>query len=557
MKLSRQKREEICSATIVNSLALITLCSALFALTAMAADPSWWSSPGSGSQGAVVAQQVVTNSTTGVVTTNYVPNPYAVVTQGQLKQFTARAAAYLNANLTNGGAGTNLNTMVSNWAADYSTNDYSNPTNAYAPYNPRDFTAMTVGQVKYIGSNVWTQLVTNGYTNAIPSWLQPTNTDNQIAVLGQLKEVFNFDLTTTLPPVTGLTATAAPGEIDLSWTLPSSGSVANILVQQQNSDGAWTTLATLSSTANSYAVTNLTSSGQSQAIRVVTADSFGDTNIGSAPIAPNPMDPDGSGLPASWEIQYFGKTGIDPNADPDHDGLSNLEEFLAGTDPTNPDTDGDGVPDGQDGFPLDPNIKVPRVPDQQYAVIQLDQMGYDNSSTPNEVNDKGQVLSVKYDDQTNDDGSDTLVITWNLWDINDQTLVNVPLTVASSYSRCLNNLGVVCGSSLTPDSSDPTLQGLFPPATWTKAGGISLFPIYDAGLPSGETALGNGGAGEGINDSGTAFGYVDAIKVYPPGPQAGESYYESNGGLVLWNPTLTLINPPLGPPYVSAHLAPP
>src|SRR5262249_48229056 len=32
----------------------------------------------------------------------------------------------------------------------------------------------------------------------------------------------------------------------------------------------------------------------------------------------------------------------------DHDGLTNLEEFQAGTDPRNPDTDGDGVLDGDE-----------------------------------------------------------------------------------------------------------------------------------------------------------------------------------------------------------------
>lgn len=44
----------------------------------------------------------------------------------------------------------------------------------------------------------------------------------------------------------------------------------------------------------------------------------------------------GGGLPDAWQIQYFGHTGIDPNDDPDHDGLSNRGEFVAGTSPTDP-----------------------------------------------------------------------------------------------------------------------------------------------------------------------------------------------------------------------------
>jgi len=44
-------------------------------------------------------------------------------------------------------------------------------------------------------------------------------------------------------------------------------------------------------------------------------------------------DTDGNGLPDLWEWRHFGHTGIDPDADPDGDGRSNREEWLAGTDP--------------------------------------------------------------------------------------------------------------------------------------------------------------------------------------------------------------------------------
>jgi hypothetical protein len=48
------------------------------------------------------------------------------------------------------------------------------------------------------------------------------------------------------------------------------------------------------------------------------------------------VDSDLNGLPDWWELQYFGQlTGTDPNADPDHDGMSNLAEWIAGTNPTN------------------------------------------------------------------------------------------------------------------------------------------------------------------------------------------------------------------------------
>jgi hypothetical protein len=40
-----------------------------------------------------------------------------------------------------------------------------------------------------------------------------------------------------------------------------------------------------------------------------------------------------NGLPTAWSLQNFGTTAVDPNADPDGDGSSNAQEYLAGTDP--------------------------------------------------------------------------------------------------------------------------------------------------------------------------------------------------------------------------------
>ena len=284
MKLSRQKREELSSATITHSLVLVFLCSGLFALTAYASNPSWWSSPGTGTQGAVVAEQVVTND--GVVSTNYITNNYAVVVQGQLKQFTARAVDELNSNLT-GGAGTNLNNLVHGWAQDYATNGY-NASNI----EPSDYTAMTAGQLKYVGNKVWTQLVARGYTNALPAWLDTNSTDIQLANLGQLKQVFNFDLSTMVPAtITSLTASDSnPGEIDLSWTLPTVNDGTSIIIQQSTDGGTtWTTVATLTDPdLTSYAVTGL-SGGSSYTFQVALQNNAGTSTYTSSGTALSPV----------------------------------------------------------------------------------------------------------------------------------------------------------------------------------------------------------------------------------------------------------------------------
>jgi len=45
-------------------------------------------------------------------------------------------------------------------------------------------------------------------------------------------------------------------------------------------------------------------------------------------------DTDQDGLPDSWEIHYFGDLSFDADDDPDLDDLTNLEEFVGGSDPT-------------------------------------------------------------------------------------------------------------------------------------------------------------------------------------------------------------------------------
>ena len=70
-----------------------------------------------------------------------------------------------------------------------------------------------------------------------------------------------------------------------------------------------------------------------------------------------PTDTDSNGLPDIWEQIYFGHIGVDPNADPDGDGLSNLQEYQYHTNPLKADTDSDGIPDAWEiAHGLDPQF---------------------------------------------------------------------------------------------------------------------------------------------------------------------------------------------------------
>ncbi len=68
-------------------------------------------------------------------------------------------------------------------------------------------------------------------------------------------------------------------------------------------------------------------------------------NLTVAGSIPADLDLDGDSLPDVWELQHFGATDQSPTGDGDHDGMSNVQEYEAGTDPSAADSDRDGVDD--------------------------------------------------------------------------------------------------------------------------------------------------------------------------------------------------------------------
>ena len=84
---------------------------------------------------------------------------------------------------------------------------------------------------------------------------------------------------------------------------------------------------------------------------------YGDPSLG---LFTTLVDDDSDSMPDWWEITHFGDISQAAGDDYDSDNLTNLEEYGEGTDPDNPDCDGDGLNDGDEvnthsTDPLDPD----------------------------------------------------------------------------------------------------------------------------------------------------------------------------------------------------------
>jgi len=98
----------------------------------------------------------------------------------------------------------------------------------------------------------------------------------------------------------------------------------------------------------SVTVDGLIIAGNTSGTAIIQASLEGTQGVISFSVVP--LGSSHGGIPDTWAVDH----GLDPNdptmpqQDPDHDGATNLEEFQKGTDPHNPDTDGDGLSDGDE-----------------------------------------------------------------------------------------------------------------------------------------------------------------------------------------------------------------
>jgi hypothetical protein len=164
-----------------------------------------------------------------------------------------------------------------------------------------------------------------------------------------------------VPPIVFGDLTPIPASVAVTASptvLTELGSTLQLTVTASYADNH-TADVTAAASGTQYTISNQTiatvsGNGLVTAIRagtvLVQATHEGASGLIAIRIAPSSIDSDGDGIPDDIEVA-LGLNPQDPtdaSEDPDRDGLTNLQEYLRGTDVRKADTDGDGLNDGDE-----------------------------------------------------------------------------------------------------------------------------------------------------------------------------------------------------------------
>ncbi len=165
---------------------------------------------------------------------------------------------------------------------------------------------------------------------------------------------------------------------------------------------------------------------------------------------------------AAWQQKYFNNSACqDPAicgdaADPDRDGLTNKEEFALGTDPNNPDSDGDGLADGDEVHVFGSNpLSNHTGHDQKYTDSDYVKGGYDFKTDQKLTADQlNQITNKMKQYGLHEPTISTLGnLLISLYNFTNWTISN-PVSASSTASSTLPTI-----ASTTPASTSP-LSGL-------------------------------------------------------------------------------------------------
>lgn len=255
-----------------------------------------------------------------------------------------------------------------------------------------NFAAINLGQLKYVAKPFYDRLWSVGFLYQ-PPWTADSNDGNDFALanLGQLKNVFSFDLTDgrMLNSPSELTAFRIPSGVKLQWSTGQVSPTGAFVIERWGPVFANSAVSvTVAATQTTYVDTNVVPGGAY--LYSIRYKLVGTTSLPSNTVK---VRLDG---PAIDEGQLGSGAGYDPDlADSDGDGISDSQESDIGTDPNNPDSDGDGVPDSEDLYPKD-GLRSEEIPVAFYATIDLSQYTYEGQPVPTNEHD---LISINDNDE--------------------------------------------------------------------------------------------------------------------------------------------------------------
>jgi hypothetical protein len=377
------------------------------------------------------------------------------------------------------------------------------------------------------------------------------------------------NVTDFLFPPTNLSVTLPPGGATyavLAWSDNTMIETGYAILRETGTSGTFQEIATVGtdvttysdyavqgSTAYTYEVAAFDSDEQSapsnQASVTTLLDSNGDgiADIYKPLWGINPNDgtdsAGGSGLPDGWLVQYGLNplTTVDADTDLIGKGWSRWQDYQNGTNPNMVDTDGDGVPDAEDEYPLDPN-RSQDVPIPPLLSVDTSSAVATSNVTASMMDSQGNE-GFGFVSGTDAYGNPTSYSTY-VWTSGSATL-SQSLSVSGSTRTV---------SYVTPDGAALGWDAAGITAYEAQRGNVTDIyppePLFGPASPAsagGSTPL--GGSAEGpyfsvngvVNDSvywGTIFGVpTSGSSSYDP-YQANSALY-SSGQWVLFNPQLS------------------
>ncbi len=156
-----------------------------------------------------------------------------------------------------------------------------------------------------------------------------------------LPDIGAYEFRLTIPPVADAQATPAQGAAPLDVHFSGTGSYdpdGTIVAYEWRIAGV-----TVADTAEfDRTFYNTTEQPVTYSVSLTVTDDKAATGTATVDVDVDPpVDGDGDGMPDYWETQYVSHgfdpgAWNDPDADTDEDGSTDLEEYRAGTDPTDP-----------------------------------------------------------------------------------------------------------------------------------------------------------------------------------------------------------------------------